>query len=100
MGFKYFPSPHNAVSTNKLLREILDEAGVSQKIRAITADNVGGMKPAMISLKQDLNNEFDLDLDDDWHICCACHIINRAVVDATQIISEDVNKIRTLIKTI
>jgi hypothetical protein len=39
------------------------------------------MPPAMKIVKEVLNKDFNLFLDDDFHIRCICHIINPAVVD-------------------
>jgi hypothetical protein len=41
-----------------------------------------------------------MDLEEDWHIRCVCHIMNRAVTDCAKLITKEVSKVRTTLKVV
>jgi hypothetical protein len=81
LEFKLFLSPHNMHTTSALIKRILKEFNLATKIRTSTTDSGSEMPPAMKIVKEVLNKDFNLFLDDDFHIRWVCHIINPAVVD-------------------
>jgi hypothetical protein len=100
LEFRYFPSPHNAVTTSELLNMILRDYNIHTRIRAITSDSGSEMAPAMNRLRDKLNQEFNLRLTESFHIRCVCHVMNRAAVDAERVIKDEVGKVRELLKVV
>lgn len=99
LRFIYFPRPHNSSTTATLLTQIIHQYGIESKIVAITTDSGSEMKPAMDLVKTSITNEGHF-LHSHWHIRCVCHIINRAIQESEKAFSNQVAKIRELIKKI
>ena len=101
LEFKYFPSPHNQFTTSDLLLSIMKDYNIQTRVRAITTDSGSEMAPAVELIRQQLTTDLQMDLDpESYHVRCACHIINRAVVDASEVVQDEMAKLRTLLKTI
>jgi hypothetical protein len=98
LDFKYFPSPHDQWTTSELILDILKEFHLMSRIRAITNDSRSEMAPAMKRVRDFLNNENQLYLEEDWHVRCIWHIINRAIIDATDLMTEEIANLRQLLK--
>ena len=98
LDYRFFPRPHNQITTSEIVFEILKDYNIQTRVRAATTDSGGEMPPAMTRLKDKLNSEFNLHLGDDWHVRCACHILNRAVVDAMKAIKKEVEVLREFTK--
>lgn len=81
-----FPSPHNTSSTSDMLLTIFEDLNLQTRVRAVTSDRGSEMSPAMIRVRQVLNERYHLNLEEDWHVRCICHIMNQAVVDAEKTI--------------
>ena len=100
LDFKYFPPPHTAIATQELLIQCLKNWNIAHHVKAIMSDNASEMEPAINGLREYINHQYNTKLEKDWHICCACHVINRAASDAIKYINEDVAKLRNILKTI
>lgn len=100
LEFTYFPPPHNTTTTADLIIAILDHYKLSTKVRAITTDSGSEMPPAMKVVMERLNDDFDTKLSEDWHIRCACHIMDRAVIDCEALVKKETAMVRDLLKTI
>lgn len=93
------PSPYNQHTSSELILSILKVFNVATKIKAIRSDSGGVMPPAMKIVRLTLNDEYGLHFDDNaFQIRCVCHIINRAVIDVTLLIREEVDMLRQLLK--
>jgi hypothetical protein len=73
LDFRYFPPPHNALTTCEILKLIVHEYDLQTRIRAITTDSASEMRPAMRLLCNHLNMEFDRAFTESFHIRCICH---------------------------
>jgi hypothetical protein len=102
LEFKYFPRPHNQHTTSDLIISILKEFNLHTRVRAITSDSGGEMVPAMKLVQSYLNRDLSASIcyNVDFHMRCVCHVINRAVVDATALIKREVGMLRDLLKMI
>lgn len=100
LDFRYFPPPHDAISTYEILISIIEEFKLQNKLISITSDSGSEMAPAINNVKQKLIETYKANIPNEFHIRCVCHIINRSVVDATKFISIEVEKLRTLLKII
>jgi hypothetical protein len=60
------------------------------------------MIPAMKLVREYLCHDLGMNVGivGDFHIRCVCHVINRTVVDATEIIKDEIAKLRSLLKMI
>lgn len=68
------------------------------KLVTITTNSGAEILSAMRSVKDSLNRLYDVGLTSDYHVRCVCHIINRAVVDASALIKCEVEKLQELLK--
>jgi hypothetical protein len=82
LDFKYFPTPHNTLTTCDLLHGVIIDNNLQTRIRAVTTDSASEMAPALDLVRNRLNEGFGLRLQSTWHIRCICHVMNRAAVDA------------------
>jgi hypothetical protein len=83
-----------------MVLSILKEFDISTRVRAVTTDSGSEMPAAMKHIREELKSLYKLRLDEDWHVRCVCHIINRAVVDATKLIKDEVSILRYLLKIV
>jgi hypothetical protein len=65
LEFKYFPPPHNTVTTGDLLLAVLQKYDVHTRVGAIISDSGSEMPPAMERLRQNLNAAYAMRLDED-----------------------------------
>ena len=72
LSVAYFPHPHDAVSIQHELSQILDQFGIRERVNSITTDNANNMVLAIETYN--LRNESEL-----LHVRCAAHIINLIV---------------------
>lgn len=100
LEFCYFPPPHNQHTTSDLILSVVKDFNIWSKIKAITSESGGEMPPAMIIVKENLNDQYSLLLEDDFHIRCICHVINRVVCDATHFIKKEVQMLRQILKAV
>jgi hypothetical protein len=100
LEFRYFPSPHTAVTTYEVLKLILQEYHLPTRIRAITTDSASEMRPAMRLLCDHPNMEFTLGLTESFHVRCICHVMNRAAIDTERVIEAEVSMVRELLKIV
>jgi hypothetical protein len=100
LEFKYFPPPHNQETTFDLIINVLKDYNVSSRVKAITSDSGPEMPGAMRRVRDALNAEFKLYLNEDYHVRCVCHVINRAVVNATAVIKKEVEMLREILNSI
>ena len=102
LEFKHFPPPHNQITTTDFVCSVLKDFNVHTRVRAITSDSGVEMPPAMDRVRCYLNESWSLHLNDanDFYIRCVCHFINRAVVDASELVKKEVDMLRVIVKTI
>ncbi|PTQ26406.1 hypothetical protein MARPO_1944s0001, partial [Marchantia polymorpha] len=100
LEFCYFPPPHNQHTTSDLILSVVKDYNMWSKIKAITSDSGGEMPPAMVIVRENLNDQYSLRLEDGFHIRCICHVINRVVCDATHFIKKEVQMLRQILKAV
>lgn len=101
LKFCYLPPPHDEYTTFESILSVLKEYNVATKIKTITSDSGSEMSPATGILRRTLNDEYGRHFDDEaFHIRGVCHIINRAVVDATSLIRKEVDMLPQLLKVV
>ncbi|BBN20791.1 hypothetical protein Mp_zg01480 [Marchantia polymorpha subsp. ruderalis] len=100
LEFRYFPPPHNQHTTSDLILSVVKDYNMWSKIKAIISDSGGEMPPAMVIVRENLNDQYSLRLEDGFHIRCICHVINRAVYDATHFIKKEVQMLRQILKAV
>jgi hypothetical protein len=98
LDFKYFPSPHDQWTNSELILDIVKEFNLTSRIREIIADCGSEMAPAMKRVRDFLNNENQLHLEEYWQVRCIWHIINRSSIDATALMTEEIASLRQLLK--
>lgn len=99
LEFTYFPSPHTASTTSSLIFHILTTFKLLPKVQAITTDSGSEMAPAMVILRNKIEEQGHT-VRPDWHVRCICHIMNRAVKDCEDVFAPQVEKLRELLKKI
>lgn len=80
LEFRYFPLPQNMHTTLALLLFLLSDFNIGTKLEAIIAVSIAGKPPAMAIVGQALNDQFSLCLEEEIHVRCVFHVINRAVM--------------------
>ncbi|BBN03751.1 hypothetical protein Mp_2g26060 [Marchantia polymorpha subsp. ruderalis] len=100
LEFRYFPPPHNQHTTSDLILSVVKDYNMWSKIKAITSDSGGEMPLAMVIVRENLNDQYSLRLEDGFHIRCICHVINRVVCDATHFIKKEVQMLRQILKAV
>jgi hypothetical protein len=85
--------PHNQWTTSELILDVIKNHNLQTKLAAITTDSGAEMAPAMRHVKDALNRDYAIGLTSGYHIRCVCHIINRAVVDASALFKSEVEKL-------
>ncbi|BBM97142.1 hypothetical protein Mp_1g03330 [Marchantia polymorpha subsp. ruderalis] len=85
---------------NALIAFVVNHQQAFNLIKAITSDSGGEMPPAMIIVRENLNDQYSLRLEDGFHIHCICHVINRAVCDATHFIKKEVQMLYQILKAV
>ena len=93
LDFKHFLPPHSAVATEELIMQTLQFWNIESRVRAITTDNASEMEPAIDGVCSHLNATFQLGLHKDFHVRCACHVINIAAVAASKVFLPNVEKL-------
>ncbi|PTQ29221.1 hypothetical protein MARPO_0146s0037 [Marchantia polymorpha] len=69
--------------------ELVKDFNMWSKIKATTSDSDGEMPLAMVIVRENLNDQYSLRLEDGFHIRCICHVINRVICDATHFIKKE-----------
>ncbi|BBM98871.1 hypothetical protein Mp_1g16840 [Marchantia polymorpha subsp. ruderalis] len=115
LEFRYFLPPHNQHTTSDLILSVVKDYNMWSKIKAITSDSGGescqwrrvsddcggeSVVAAMVIVRENLNDQYSLRLEDGFHIRCICHVINRAVCDATHFIKKEVQMLRQILKVV
>lgn len=63
-------------------------------------DNGSEMPHAMRIVSSRLQREFSVQIGDECHVHCVCHIVNRGVSDAESVLKNNVEKIRSILKVV
>ena len=100
LDFVYLPAPHNQWSTSELILKTITEFKIHTKVKAIATDSGSEMRPAMNHVRKELNSTYGMSLDEDWHLRCVCHIMNRGVSDCEALMQKQLSLLRTLLKTV
>ena len=58
------------------------------------------MPPAVDHVRKELNRKWDMNISKDWHTRCACHVVNRAVIDALVPLRKSNAGFRSMLKCI
>ena len=56
------------------------------------------MAPEMERVLWALNEKYQLNLGENWHIRCICHFMNRSVLDAEKVVKNSIESIRSMLK--